>query len=109
MSHINFSTKQAIIIFEQAEKNGYEPEWKHINYHLKKDDMYTNFHLNVELMYWGFKLIGVEGCFTNQDVEHLNEMYNNWLIEAENEENIYALSKYDEQGAILDTYEKYGW
>ena len=107
MANLQFSTKQAIIIFEQAEKQGYEPAWRHINSILKDDNIYTNFHLNIELQYWGFELIGVKGCFTNQDIEHLNEMYNNWLIEAENEQDIYALSKYDEQGEILDLYEKY--
>jgi len=106
MSSIQFSTKQAVIIFKQAEKNGYEPAWKHINSILKKDDIYTNFHLNVELQYWGFELIGVKGCFTYDDIDTLNEMYNNWLNEYQPE---IETSKYDKVGSILDTYEKYGW
>jgi hypothetical protein len=106
MSSIQFSTKQAIVIFKQAEKQGYEPAWKHINSILKKDDMYTNFHLNTELMYWGFELIGVKGCFSYADIDILNEMYNNWLEEYEEE---IQTSKYDKVGAILDNYDKYNF
>ena len=104
MSSIQFSTKQAVIIFKQAEKNGYEPAWGHINAILKKDDIYTNFHLNVELQYWGFELIGVKGCFSYDDIDTLNEMYNKWLDEYQEDDEI---SKFNKEGNILDMYEKY--
>jgi hypothetical protein len=106
MSHINFSTQNAIIIFEMAEKLGYEPNLVHVNKIIMENNRYTNFHLNVELMYWGFEIIGVKGCFSYSDIDILNEMYNNWIEEYEEEIEI---SQYDKVGAILDNYDKYNF
>jgi len=87
-SHVNFSTKQIKTIIDHAIENKLVSEehgtdiLERYNGHTRKIDMYTNFHVNTCLMYFGFKVIGVEGCFSHADVKNINEMFNNWLADA---------------------------
>jgi hypothetical protein len=92
MAHfLNYTNKQVKNIIDHAinndlvfEEHGIDIMERYMS-HTKRMNIYTNEHLNGCLLYFGFKVIGIKGCFTYDDVDHIKAMFNNWLADSEAE------------------------